>query len=408
MGSRAPAASAQSAPEQKATAGRQYAATARTAAGAASHRLLRGFTGRVLPRGGAPLNRSQQRDCAELAGGACDEPTHARASRVTLHLGCTDADLARAAGLLQSGGIVAFPTETVYGLGARADDPAAVARVFEAKGRVSTNPLIVHVASLSQARALAAPWPEAAERAGAALWPGPLTLVVPVASGAVARAVTAGGPTVGVRIPAHPVARRLLELVGAPVAAPSANRSLALSPTSPEHVRKTLEGRIDALVHGGTCEVGLESTVIDLATEPPRVLRPGGLALADLTPFVPGLVNAAPHDGTNARSSEPARAPGQQAKHYSPSVPLHLAPTHEVEHVVAALSGRVGVLALGARVPPCHAMVTLPPNPAGYGALLFEALHALDDACDAIVVELPPRGAGWEAVHDRLARAAAT
>jgi L-threonylcarbamoyladenylate synthase len=326
---------------------------------------------------------------------------------VTLHLGCTDADLARAASLLRAGGIVAFPTETVYGLGARADDPAAVARVFAAKGRVSTNPLIVHVASLSEARALAACWPESAERAGAALWPGPLTLVVPVASGAVAYAVTAGGPTVGIRIPAHPVARRLLELVGAPVAAPSANRSLALSPTSPEHVRKTLEGRIDALVHGGACEVGLESTVIDLAADPPRVLRPGGLALGDLTPFVPGLVKPPPH-ATDARPGEPARAPGQQAKHYSPSVPLHLAPAHELEQVVAALSGRVGVLALGARITPCHTMVTLPSDAARYGALLFDALHALDEACDAIVVELPPHEPGWEAVQDRLARAAAS
>src|SRR4051812_20749755 len=173
-----------------------------------------------------------------------------------------------AAAVLRDGGLVAFPTETVYGLGARALDPASVARIYEAKGRPSYNPLIVHVATVDAARALSSAWPEAADRLAERFWPGPLTLVVPRAP-VIPDAVSAGLDTVGVRIPGHPVAHALLEAAGIPVAAPSANRSMGVSPTTAEHVRRSLGGRVDLILDGGPCPVGIESTVLSLAGEVP-------------------------------------------------------------------------------------------------------------------------------------------
>ncbi|HET9596365.1 MAG TPA: L-threonylcarbamoyladenylate synthase, partial [Anaeromyxobacteraceae bacterium] len=182
--------------------------------------------------------------------------------------------MARAAALLRAGGLVAFPTETVYGLGALALEPLAVRAIYAAKGRPATNPLIVHVPGVADARALVAEWPVEAERLAARFWPGPLTLVLPRAA-SVPDEVTAGGSTVAVRAPGHPVAQALLAALGAPVAAPSANRSEHVSPTRAEHVLADLEGRIDAVVDGGPCAVGIESTVLWIAGGRPRVLRPG-------------------------------------------------------------------------------------------------------------------------------------
>ncbi len=177
--------------------------------------------------------------------------------------------IARAAAVLRGGGLVAFPTETVYGLGALALDAAAVGRIFAAKGRPANNPVIVHIADLKQIEQVAAEWPDAAERLARRFWPGPLTLVVP-RNADVPDATTAGGPTVAVRVPAHPVALALLRAVGAPVAAPSANRSAELSPTLAEHVLRGLDGRIDLVLDGGPTAGGIESTVLDMTTSPPR------------------------------------------------------------------------------------------------------------------------------------------
>ena len=201
---------------------------------------------------------------------------------MTERLTLAEADIERAAAIWRAGGLVAFPTETVYGLGADAASDMAVARIFEAKGRPSFNPLIVHVAELSQAQALAE-WSDAAEALAAAFWPGPLTMVLPLRPGAaLSRLVTAGLPSVGLRMPAHPVARRLLQAFGGVIAAPSANRSGRISPTRAEHVLASLEGRIDAVVEGGASEVGLESTIIGL-TGKPTLLRPGGITAEALS-----------------------------------------------------------------------------------------------------------------------------
>ncbi len=224
--------------------------------------------------------------------------------------------IARAAAVLRSGGLVAFPTETVYGLGALALDAAAVRRIFAAKGRPANNPLIVHIADPKDASQVAAEWPDAAERLARRFWPGPLTLVVPRTAG-VPDATTAGGPTVAVRVPAHPVALALLRAVGAPVAAPSANRSAELSPTLAEHVLRGLTGRIDLVLDGGPTAGGIESTVLDMTTAPPRLLRPGLIGPAELEAVI-GPVGRT--GATQAGSALPS--PGMLPRHYSPRTPL--------------------------------------------------------------------------------------
>src|SRR5919202_2722131 len=196
--------------------------------------------------------------------------------------------IARAAAVLKQGGLVAFPTETVYGLGANALDAAAVARIFAAKGRPAYNPLITHVADVAGARRLARHWPESAERLAAAFWPGPLTVVVPKRP-EVPDAVTAGLDSVAVRVPAHPVALALLREAALPVAAPSANRSTQLSPTTARHVEQALGDRVDLILDGGPTRVGIESTVVDLTGDVPVLLRPGLLAARDLEPVVGAL-----------------------------------------------------------------------------------------------------------------------
>ncbi|HEX5520066.1 MAG TPA: L-threonylcarbamoyladenylate synthase, partial [Longimicrobiaceae bacterium] len=195
------------------------------------------------------------------------------------------AALARAAAVLRRGGLVAFPTETVYGLGANALDADAVRRIFAAKGRPSYNPLIAHVAGAAAARELVTAWPDAAEQLAAAFWPGPLTLVLPKRA-IVPDVVTAGLDTVAVRVPAHPVAHALLAAAGLPVAAPSANRFTQLSPTTAAHVERALGDRVDLILDGGPTTVGIESTVIDLSGERPVLLRPGSIALDALERIV--------------------------------------------------------------------------------------------------------------------------
>ncbi len=283
----------------------------------------------------------------------------------------------QAAELLRNGRLVVFPTETVYGLGANALDPAAVARIFEAKGRPLTSPLIVHVSSIEMARELAAVWPPKAQALAERFWPGPLTIIVPKTA-QVPDLVTAGLPSVGLRIPAHPIALELLMAAGIPLAAPSANRFTQLSPTTAEHVREGLGDRVDMILDGGPCTVGIESTVISLAGETPKILRPGLISQTDIEAVI-GPVET----GTGAES------PGQHPKHYSPRT-----------KVILGDSPQTGT---GARLDATN----MPAEPAAWAECLYRRLHDLDrEGLDWIAIELPPDMPEWAGVRDRLTRAA--
>lgn len=313
------------------------------------------------------------------------------------------ATIAQAASILQSGGLVAFPTETVYGLGANALDPAAVARVFAAKGRPAGNPIIVHVADIQDAKALVSAWSPLAQTLAEQFWPGPLTLVLP-RQAHVPDIVTACGPTVALRIPAHPVALALLRACRLPLAAPSANRSTELSPTLPEHVLNGLAGRIALLLDAGPTTGGLESTVLDLTTKPPRLLRPGLVTIAELEAVVGPIERMAVE-----HADEPMRSPGQMRRHYAPRTPLEVLRNsrHRVEEL-GEQGMRVGWLTHRDEGKAAAMHVMLPAEPSGYSAQLYAALHQLDRVgLDRIVVESPPIGDDWLAIHDRLARAAA-
>ncbi len=312
------------------------------------------------------------------------------------------AAIARAAKLLQSGGLVAFPTETVYGLGANALDVEAVARIFAAKGRPAKNPIIVHVPTKNDAKKLVCTWPDCAELLANRFWPGPLTLVLPKHP-CVPDLVTAGGPTVALRVPAHPVALALLHACGLPLAAPSANCSTELSPTRAEHVLRSLADRIDLLLDAGPTTGGLESTVLDLTTEPPRLLRPGLLCVAELESLLGSIDQSTPEQKTLARS------PGQMSRHYAPRTPLEVTVSSETRVATLMQQGfLVGWLThvKGTRGTSASCIV-LPADPIGYSAGLYAALHQLDEAgLDRIIVEMPPTATDWLAVHDRLRRAA--
>lgn len=321
--------------------------------------------------------------------------------------------LARAIEVLKRGGLVAIPTETVYGLAADACDEEAVAGIFRAKGRPSSNPIIVHVADVAMARALAASWPAPADAVATRLWPGPVTVVVPRGP-RIPDIVTAGGDTVALRCPAHPLARRLIAESGIPLAAPSANRSEAVSPTTAHHVLEGLGDRIDLILDGGPCAKGIESTVIDCTTTPPRILRPGPLSRAELEAAVGGPV-AWPEP---AATDDPARSPGQQTRHYAPRTPLEV--RGDAGERVAALvreGRRVGWLTSRTDDPEVRRLaassrelliVPMPADPEGFAARLYATLHALDQRhLDCIVVDEPPHAEDWRAVRDRLSRAAA-
>ncbi len=283
--------------------------------------------------------------------------------------------IARAAARLREGGLVAFPTETVYGLGAHALDARAVARIFEAKGRPANDPLIVHVAAFEHVEALVSRVPAAAQALAARFWPGPLTLVMP-RSAAVPDAVTAGLPTVAVRVPSHPVARALLEAARLPIAAPSANLFSRPSPTRASHVRDDLEGRVDIILDGGPTDVGLESTVLDLCGGVPTVLRPGAISLEALRDVLADVrLRDAPQ-----RIGDPAAmpSPGLLSKHYSPRAPLTLyegAPRAvetrmKADAMAATAAGqKVGVLDFGRD-----------PDLAAVASRLFATIRELDAA----------------------------
>lgn len=315
--------------------------------------------------------------------------------------------LREAAALLRDGKLVAFPTETVYGLGAHALDPRAVQRIYDAKGRPSINPLIVHVASVAAARALASDWPEWAEVLAQKFWPGPLTLVVRKKE-VVPAIVTAGHDTVGVRVPAHPVALALLETARLPVAAPSANLSTQVSPTTADHVRRGLGDRVDLIIDGGPTSVGIESTVVDVTGTVPRVLRPGMISHADIQRAA-GAVAAPSSDAP--RAEDDPRSPGLVGRHYAPRARVFLFSESDRSAALAearAYMGdgrRVGAMvfrSLGLGLGEEHAM---PANARAYARELYATLHALDDArCDLVLLELPPDTPEWAAIRDRLRR----
>jgi L-threonylcarbamoyladenylate synthase len=316
--------------------------------------------------------------------------------------------IARAAKILREGGLVAFPTETVYGLGANALDPAAVGRIFAAKGRPANNPLIVHVADSSAAQELAANWPHTASILANRFWPGPLTLVLPRRH-TVPDIVTAGGPTVAVRQPAHPVARALIVAADLPLAAPSANCSARLSPSRAEHVARDLDGRINLILDAGPTSGGLESTVLDVTRTPPRLLRPGPISPSDIAAVIGPIEIAGPQAPLG---DAPLPAPGMTARHYSPRAPLVLTNDDGWKCALAhaQLGRRVGWLTFHVAGEQRHSYVTcivMPADPAGYAARLYAVLHALDEAgVDQIVVAMPPDREEWLAVRDRLQRAA--
>lgn len=307
-------------------------------------------------------------------------------------------EIAYAASLLRAGKLVAFPTETVYGLGANALDAKAAARIFEAKGRPSTSPIIVHVSSMEMARMVATEWPAAAQDLAQKFWPGPLTLVVKKQA-AIPPIVTAGLDTVGIRMPSHPVALALIESAHLPVAAPSANRFTQLSPTTAEHVRQGLGDRVDYILDGGPCAVGIESTVLSLAGATPVLLRPGGISREDIEAVI------GPVTRRTEAAGEAHPAPGMHPRHYSPQTKLLLVRDGE-----APDKGTGAYLQL--HHPPereVKEVVLMSQDAADYATQLYRTLHELDTGnYDWIAVDTPEDTPEWEAVLDRLRRAAAT
>ncbi|MBI3976916.1 MAG: threonylcarbamoyl-AMP synthase [Chloroflexi bacterium] len=332
------------------------------------------------------------------------------------------AAIARAAAIIQGGGLVAFPTETVYGLGANALDGAAVGRLFAAKGRPTNDPVIVHIAAFDQLARVAAAVPPTLRRLAAAFWPGPLTVIVPKAP-RVPSAVTAGLPNVAVRMPSHAVALALIQAAGVPIAAPSANRFGHVSPTTAQHVIADLAGQVDLILDGGPTAIGVESTVLDLTAEPPAILRPGGVSLEEIRTVLGADVRGAAPAGVG-RAREPLQAPGMMLKHYAPRSPLTLfaGPSDAVRRRLAAEAARLA--AEGKRVGLLVAAEDLPALSAAPGAVveapgslddlpavarnLFGAVRRLDAAgVDAILARsFGTRGLG-AAIEDRLVRAAA-
>jgi len=290
-----------------------------------------------------------------------------------------------AAAIIRDGGLVAIPTETVYGLGANALDATAVQKIFELKGRPETSPLIVHVSSIEMAREIVTDWPPRAEELTRMWWPGPLSLVLPKDS-RVPAIVTAGLSTVGIRMPNHPLALELIEAAGVPIAAPSANRFMGLSPTTADHVKAAFGDAVPTL-DGGPCEVGIESTVVAIDGDKLTLLRPGMISLEAIEQFSASHVGAHP-------------SPGMHERHYSPRTPLILV------RGPSELPDRTGAYVWRAALGPSARSIRMPLDPAAYAAQLYRVLHQLDqENWPWIAVEFPPDAPGWTAIRDRLTRA---
>ena len=307
--------------------------------------------------------------------------------------------------VLRQGGRVAFPTETVYGLGARALDPEAVARIFTAKGRPANHPLIAHVLGVSDASALAARWSSLADELASRFWPGPLTLVVERAVG-IPSVISGGASTIALRAPAHPVARALIAALGEPIAAPSANRYQSISPTQASHVASSLGSNVDMILDGGRSLCGIESTVVDLTGERPRILRHGAIPIGSIRNVVDVEIATGPVASNSSRVS-----PGMDARHYAPKTKLVLVDRRDlIADMCLAEGGSVGVMLCGVadRSFEASRVVELPADPELYARELFATLHDLDArGLKAVIVEAPPNDESWLAVRDRLVRAQA-
>ena len=307
-------------------------------------------------------------------------------------------EVRRAADILKRGGLVAFPTETVYGLGADASSANAVARLYKVKGRPGDHPVIVHFASAEEAFTWAREVPDAARRLAARFWPGPLTLILK-RSQLAQDFVTGGQDTVGLRVPSHPVARELLKEFNKGVAAPSANRFGLVSPTTAAHVREDLGDDVDLVLEGAASEIGIESTIVDLSGARAVLLRPGGISQEELSRS--GIEFA-------ARTADSPRHSGGLERHYSPRTPARLVPTHALDKVISSTANRIAVLAFSRPDERVDYWLRMPREPAAYAQRLYAALRELDSAaCEAILVETPPDAPEWAAVHDRLRRACA-
>ena len=315
-------------------------------------------------------------------------------------------EIRRAAQILRAGGLVAFPTETVYGLGADAANPEAVARLYRVKGRPAGHPVIVHFASSEEAFAWARQVPPAAQKLAARFWPGPLTLILKRAKH-VGDFVTGGEDAVGLRVPSHPVVQTLLAAFAGEeagrrysgIAAPSANRFGHVSPTTAAHVRADLGTDVDLILEGGPSEVGIESTIVDLSRGAPVLLRPGRITAFELAEALGVSVS-------ERRAGAP-RHSGGLARHYAPKTPARLVAVHALDAEIARARGRVAVLAFSRPDERAWTWRRMPGEPHAYAQGLYAALRELDAAgCDEILVEAPPESPEWAAVRDRLQRAA--
>lgn len=326
------------------------------------------------------------------------------------------AAVAEAARRLRAGEVVALPTETVYGLAANAFSADAVREIYRVKGRPATNPLIVHIADEAMLAACVTAFPPGAVALARAFWPGPLTLVLPANLARIPAEVRAGGPTVAVRWPAHPLMTAVIRACGFPLAAPSANPSNAISPTTAAHVQDGLGARIGLILDGGPSRVGIESTVVDCTGPQPVILRPGTLGEAEIrVVWGDSGLSTAETATPSGNAPEPLRAPGQLAKHYSPRAPLAVLSWMDEADLRAQLTARgwaaADVYLLAHHHVPAsagfHAVTVLPAEPRGYAQQLYAALHTADATGVArIVVEAPPAPLAWAGIRDRLGRAA--
>jgi L-threonylcarbamoyladenylate synthase len=306
-------------------------------------------------------------------------------------------EVRKAAEILRAGGLVAFPTETVYGLAADASSVTAVARLYTVKGRPPEHPAIVHFASAEDAFTWARDVPDAARRLARQFWPGPLTLILK-RSGKAKDFVTGGQDNVGLRVPSHPVARELLNAFPGGVAAPSANRFGRVSPTTAAHVREDLGTDVDLVLEGGPSEVGIESTIVDLSAGTPVLLRPGRISRADLEKVLEGEMAE--------KGAASPRHSGGLERHYAPRTPARLVPTYDLDKEIARLTDKVAVLAFSRPDERVDYWLRMPRDPNAYAQKLYGALRELDSAgCEEILVEAPPEVPEWAAVRDRLQRA---
>lgn len=321
----------------------------------------------------------------------------------------TSEAIQKAAEHLKEGRLVAFPTETVYGLGGRADVSSTVESIYRAKGRPSTNPLIVHVTDISAAKKYVQAWPDAAEKLAQKYWPGPLTLVLP-SNGTLPDQVRAGQSTIALRVPMHPVAQALLKVSGLAIAAPSANRSGHISPSRAEHVLRSLREPIAMILDGGPSDVGVESTIVDVSGKTPMLLRHGQITAQEIEETLGTKIQVF----KGAVSDDKARpSPGMSSRHYAPEARVVLFDDNEWAIISEELkrnfdqNKKSALLLLSQKKSDAGWIKQMPKDPKGYMREIYNALHeAEEQGCEFLAIELPPATPDWSAVHDRLHRAA--